>query len=267
MANITFLLLILIVSACSNNDAKINITAPNGETLTWLIQPIFDHNYIWHCSHCNVMSDMDIRNAEAVKRQLELFSLHHVPDTVSLCWGHGTTWTNLFFDPDNETFVIWQIGSGWEEVGFYTDFDEWTALLNTRNQGMLRVVRKINVDEIIESYDELWGYSWTHPIYPDFEGVSDERFALLLGDTILTDFVFGASPLRYLNAHHITIGEIIAVEYGGKWGILDKNATTILPFIFDGIEFISNHAAFVKVDGLWGILDVDLSIMNNLGGD
>ena len=43
--------------------------------------------------------------------------------------------------------------------------------------------------------------------------------------------------------------------YDGKWGAIDKNGSTIIPFIYDSLSFFSNGIAGAKKGDKWGVIN------------
>jgi len=81
------------------------------------------------------------------------------------------------------------------------------------------------------------------------------KYAIAHGISFVTDFIYDdyfdhwRSDIWYAT-------DIIAVKLNDKWGIVDKNGNTAVPFYFDEILTIDNETAFAKINGKYGILDI-----------
>ena len=107
--------------------------------------------------------------------------------------------------------------------------------------------RKIDFDKVIETQldADIWDFDYDYS-----EALISNKYALAYGLTFLSDYI-------YDDFHHPEhVANISAVKLDGKWGVIDKNGNTAIPFIFDDIMLIDEEIAFVKHNGKYGILDI-----------
>jgi len=122
--------------------------------------------------------------------------------------------------------------------------------------------------------DELWHLTLVQKISIDFDSVMEygtpniiyfDQFALFRGLDQLTEFIFnGYSGVPNSFFSNIITAQLISTE---MWGMFDASGSIVLPFIFEHIIFIDNCRAFVKIDGLYGVMHVGKTLQNLNSGN
>ena len=119
---------------------------------------------------------------------------------------------------------------------------------DTDATNVLRVFRKIDAAKARQVESEWYDYEY------DLSGAyTGDKFAVAYGMDFVTDFIFDFDIWARKNS---PIKEFIAVQSGGKWGILNKTGETVVPFEFDDIIFSGTYTAFVLYNGKYGIIEI-----------
>ncbi|MCL2527766.1 MAG: WG repeat-containing protein [Defluviitaleaceae bacterium] len=121
-----------------------------------------------------------------------------------------------------------------------------------------------NVDSSMRRYFNIGlnQYSSDWGLYPEaYSG----RFAVMYNFQFVTDFIFdGASPLYY-DWGQVTNISIIPMSLEGRWGLVDYNGNTVLPFMFENLVLIDSDTAFAKYNGRYGVLDLNSTMISLRG--
>jgi len=72
---------------------------------------------------------------------------------------------------------------------------------------------------------------------------------------LVTDFIFDGGPTWWSSFNFDTIH----VSRDGYWGMVDRNGSIVLSFMFENIVRIDEDSAFARLDGRYGILDLQLT--------
>jgi hypothetical protein len=163
---------------------------------------------------------------------------------VRICVGHGFTTWEYFYDESADIFVISHTQSGPPVIDFYSS-DEFlkaypllryrlTAVKTADSENIIKMNETFNDEEINE------------------EAVGD-KYALMYGGEFISDFIYDDFDSR---GNRYIPNNLTDVKLGGKFGIVNEHGNTVIPFLFDDVEFINDAAVFVKYNGRYGVLDV-----------
>ena len=240
-------------------NSEVNLVEDNVlDEFTWAISPTFEHQNISFCV-CNPLADVDLSDVSSVRAILNDFN-NPYDNTVFLCFGHGFTVTKHFFAEDEDVFVKFEGNySVGDKLTLFTreefisrphhtigaDYSNHLYLMRKIDLNKVHVTESIFGNEIIKAYDLSSAYYG--------------KYAVVRGNEFITDFIFDYNIGRANWDTRYTSTQIIRLQLGDRWGILDRNANTILPFIFDDIELISDYFAFAKYDGMYGIINIGTS--------
>jgi len=137
--------------------------------------------------------------------------------------------TNTFY-PLDEFADYYMYDSDWRE--HFLDDAKW-----------FNSVESVDTSLYDEVDDDRWGFeSWLTA--DAYLGV----LALMYDLEFVTDFIFDeVSPIWYRTG---------PVRWQGRWGVINREGYTIVPFVFEHIILIDERTAFAKYDGAYGILDL-----------
>jgi len=267
------LIVMLTLAGCSSgnnngngNESDVNTTADDEfwtphSNLTWIVEPAFTYDIVFYC---------DEHGYTANTYNWESFALSaQSGQIISDHYGHeGPEFREWLFDTERNLFGKYTFGWG-QDVALYptdqfaTHFPDHTDSLN--------YVRQVDSTEISGEDDPSYGMQ-----YSLGEKYANSKYAVAYGNTLLTDFIFDvASNITedprstdffnniYYMSNNMCDAQIykntIAVHQNGKWGFVDTNGGIAVPFIFDHVASTDGDTAFVKLNGLYGILDVKAS--------
>ena len=281
------LLLMLSVTACSNLNDGAESDEPDGEVeellpvepdepeinivteqpalvqeplidengFVWRVAPELEYEMIYSCG-CGFYS-YELWEAPGIDTKTGLVS-------DEMHGGHGGGGANYLYDEGKNLYGFYgQDESGehflmWPEDEFLQKYT-WRA-------DRLWTFQKIDSSLVKANIKEAeWGSYTVHDLSGAF---ITEKHAVAQGTAFISDFIFdhfdrysdypffGGGPLYYYGA----TTDFIAVRLDGEWGIIDKEGNTAVPFRFEEILFIDEETAFAKINGKYGILDVNRTV-------
>ena len=229
--------------------------------LVWLIEPGLEYDRIFYCAWCRMnlfgtepeaRADFDIscfdndENILNFKTNLNKFMYDNGSAYVSV--GHGYSTQFYFFDEAKEIFLVYWVGDGGAGLEYYTN----SGFLPGNR---LTAIRKID-SEKIKTEENDWG---EEEYYLDDASIGG-KYALMYGGKFITDFIYEDYESR---GSRYTVSDLIDVQFNGKIGIVDKNGSVAIPFLFDDIEFIDDNTAFAKYDGKYGVLALRRTMLSS----
>ena len=181
--------------------------------------------------------------------------------------GHGGGAVMYLYDEGRDLYGRY----GSDESGEF--YDMWSKedflLQYTRFPDVLKTFQKIDSSLVKETKIESEIYEGDfYTKYDLSDAFVAEEHAIVLGTTFVSDFIydqfdrysdypyFGGGPL-YLYGFS---PNFIAVRLDSEWGIIDKDGNTAVPFRFEDILLIDEETAFAKINGKYGILDLNRTI-------
>jgi len=234
----------------------INILSPPLNRLDWIIEPRWEFGRIRVCCTFPYPWDdipwdeldfsMSYVGGYVVDSGFEWFTYQSDSGDINIifCMGHGLAWYDYFVDEESGMFIDVFMHYGGNAFDRRTpERIDYLSLAGFYHP--LRAIRRIDG----EKFEELVASGSF--IYEGPGEAVIEMFALAYGSQILTDFIFTNGSVR---AGGESTSALAVMQLDGKWGMLDENAKTVLPFIFDDIEFIDSHTIFAKYNGLYGIM-------------
>ena len=81
------------------------------------------------------------------------------------------------------------------------------------------------------------------------------QFALMYNMELVTDFIFEDGLASRMFTGEDFVLAHAAMRMGDMWGLIYKDGSTVLPFIFEHLLVIDGNTAFAKYNGMYGILD------------
>ena len=83
---------------------------------------------------------------------------------------------------------------------------------------------------------------------------------IMMDITFISEFIYD-----YVNEYNLYFvyrraNNIIAMRLDDKWGVIDKDGNTAVPFCFEDVLVIDEETVFAKYEGKYGILDVKAAI-------
>jgi hypothetical protein len=204
------------------------ITDENG--FVWRVPPTLEYDSILRCI-CGRFVRYD--NDEDIINKVTGLINEYEHD------GHGPygTYSN-YYDGIKNLY-------GYTYHEYETDFEMWPAdeFLDNNEWAANRLneFRKIDSGKVIKIDDWEVGYDVS-------EAIKSEKYALTYGITFVTDFVYDDY------AYSRNVKNYIAVQLDGKWGVVDKDGNTAVPFDFDVIILIDDETAFAKYENNFGII-------------
>jgi len=200
--------------------------------LVWVVKPTFDYDGVGYCP---------------VHESFFAYGGAHIDsetgkETGQFC-GHGGGWIYFFYDAELD---VYGVASGDESGGDFNLYSEYEM-----EQRYQFFTDKLNFfiafdSTIAEEYDDD-----SDSDYFVNEAAWQGKSAVAFGTKPVTDFVYdgGESNWRRYN-------DIVAVQSGDKWGLIDKKGKVVFPFVLEDAISIDNTTAFAKYNGYFGILRV-----------
>ena len=169
--------------------------------------------------------------------------------------GHGGGPRYLFYDEKRNLFGFYTSQEDGEFFDMLSadDFmlDGSSTALNYAQR--LNAFLKIDSDKVKKSTNE-----WDMDIYDLSDANISKKYAIAYGITFVSDFIYDYIDVwEEGDFSNYYANNIIAMIFDGKWGILDKGGEVAVPFSFEDILLIDEETAFAKINGKYGILDVN----------
>jgi len=160
-------------------------------------------------------------------------------------------------DENDETTAL-LIDKNGDKVDLGCDIDIWSFTISEENDGMKRF------SSLKCCYDNV-GYDMDHDDWMGFNGYLDEKNKIvIIPQYIYADDFFDGKAI-VCRGEYRRDGNIITWTQKGKWGIIDKNGNTVVPFEYDSIDkytyddenWYIAFSGYYKVfkNGIGGILD------------
>jgi len=219
-------------------DEVIFTNIPQGERVStqisgfnWVVEPTLGYRRISRCD-CGIFST---DNSDPInERTGEIIYLE--------AHGHGAWGSKLVYDTSINLFGVFHFDMMYESLHFFSSTSEILANFPTLSNS-IKLVYEINSADIGVTE---WG---TY----DLSGAYTGRVAIAFGANLVTDFIFDGGEQRSL---YMPDNNIVAVQQGDRWGIVDRNGNMITPFVFGHAVTIDNYTAFAMYNGRYGILDL-----------
>jgi hypothetical protein len=208
--------------------------------LIWRVAPTLEYDRIYYCNQCQAFGTADHGG----------YLLNPATGETAEEWSgdHSRSFYTLLFDEEKDYFGFFRSS----EEG--TEFRMWPGEEYAAHYVgyALRqyAYQMIDSDKVKASVNAITT-QLTHDLS---EAYISEKYALVYGLAFVTDFIY--DDFRY----HWTVDGTVersAVKLNDKWGVVDKNGNTTIPFYFDDLHFIDEETAFAQLYGRYGILDVN----------
>ena len=178
--------------------------------------------------------------------------------------GHGGGAALYLYDEGRNLYGYYGHDEGgeffemWPEDDFLLHHNWFADVLKT----FQKIDSSLVKSEKIEYGTNEWDFFTEYDLSDAF---IDEKHAIALGTTFVSDFIYDQfdrySDYPYFNGSPLYLygfsPNYIAVRLDGEWGIIDKDGNTAVPFRFEDILIIDEETAFAKINGRYGILDVN----------
>jgi hypothetical protein len=231
----TVLLVSLLFAGCTSEDSKPetddspaqnNNNASNNEwtnvgNYEWIVEPKFDYRDIYYIG--TFQSELRIINPKTGELTGEIAS------PVG-----GYVNEELAYDEERK---IWGIPGEYAELTTFSSLSEATA----NYTGTLFFVHKIKL-----ASDEIGPVYSTGLPHETYESIN--KYALANRNGLVTDFLFDRCDMKKPRS------KTPAVMQEGKWGFIDETGKIVIAFEFEDAISIDDETAFVKKNGLWGII-------------
>jgi len=235
--------------------------------VAWIVEPTLDHGRIRNCS-CGMFTSYIASNVDTITGQ----------PAGSGCGGHGGPGPRIVFDQERQ--LLGHTGNnqglgyheliGMHPIDVFVDMlvNDWGGFDWWRNptDGLIAIEnvdssRRKNYDQqeyvtYVPGYHERWHLS---------EDAFTGRFALMYNRQFVTNFAFDGAHEHFINWQKVTDLGIAAVSLEGRWGLVDRRGTAVIPFIFENLLIIDQNTAFARHNGLYGIIDIPRTVAA-LGG-
>jgi len=220
----------------------------------------------------------------AVEPSLQYDEVYYVPT-----WGFiaytATNDVHTWYDIDERTGQIIREHEPFGGFGIpYTfGYDEESEVFYNNEEYMYYPTSADTVAS--ESYDTVVCiYQFQEDEY-GMNRILDSKSAIYYNGEFVTDFIYewviGGNSIAFVMQHgkyavadnkgnlltgfdfdsvSLIATGFIAAQVGDRWGFLDLYGNEIIPFIFEDAENVDTVTAFVKLHGLYGILDVDWTV-------
>jgi hypothetical protein len=217
---------------------------PPPEGITWLVEPVFDYGHIWYCNNCDKFSETgEYRFID--EKTGEITDEFHGPHC-----GSSFVW---IYDPQKNL-----LGS------YHSGVDTGRVVLYPKAEFTKKFPEAINHIMIVHEVDSSMVVSIDYNLgQEELDRLPKEAFlgksAVAYNGEFVTGFDFYVQTHvdGFLDSgHDRRVSDFVSLEKDGKYGIIDKNGETAIPFILDEIFLINNETAFAKHDGKYGIIKI-----------
>jgi len=218
------------------------------EGIVWLVPPMFEHDYITFCDHCNAFFDSQRRSICSVTGvRLDEFG-----------WGHGTGQVHLalVYDPVLSLFGEPQLSGGYNRsyVGMHP-FDEASDIFGTFD-GWFGIIQA--VDSTRRNSMENWWYIDGERFYHWYltEDAFLGKFAIISNGVFTTDFIFdGGFVPGWICCCYEGLFNAAVVSIDGEWGVVDNYGNPLTPFMYDRIYIFDGSRVIAVYNGKHGLID------------
>jgi len=220
----------------------------------WRVAPTLEYGNIFYCQICNIFFT---KNHDGL-----IDPITGQPLELPFEGGHGGEADYLFYDRKNGLFVYYSDGHSGDYmfIGPENDFKDFLETISWLPNSLYAFqsidsdkIKELEIDDI--DYDPLSTY--------DFSNANiSEKYGLAYGTVFVSDFIYDTGISYNINYFLTHVNTVIAVRLDEKWGIIDKDGNTAVPFLFEDILLIDEETAFAKFGGKYGILDIERTINN-----
>jgi len=219
---------------------------PDENGLVWMVPPSFEYGELVFC-WCGEVFDYAIKEEN---RDIHILINPNTGAKVERYKaGHGGYGSTILYDPTTNYFLISMSHN--EEFVHRNQISEWI------DRGWLsNFVGKASID--IENSEFCCIINFCEECQVPI--IYLEQYALFYRGEQITEFIFTRGNTWDGNyGGGLRTTQLISTEL---WGILDRYGNIVLPFHFEHIIFIDNARAFVKIDGLYGVMHVGKTLQN-----
>jgi hypothetical protein len=215
-----------------------NANVPKVSDFVWKVEPTLEYGSIYYCV-CGYFG-VDDADSQAVNTKTGFIE-------ESEHYGHGFGVTNYLYDESKNLFGHYT----WDEGGeVYEMMSAGEFISNVWGAERIKAFQKIDSDKVTKYKND-----WDGDSYDLSSANVSEKYAVANVITFVSDFIYDYSnEAGGWNFSNYNANNIITLVLDGKWGILDKEGKTVVPFCFEHIVLIDEKTAFAKIDGKYGIL-------------
>jgi len=201
------------------------------DNLVWIVPPMLEHDRIYYCSVCDIFST-ELHGGREIDRTTGLFL-----DDDPTWGGHGGGGGTPVYDPELNLFGI--AGTDAYSGMVMLPLDEFMEQFPFVSGNLMAI-------QIVDS-TRVTGTEWDEWLEEDaFTG----RFLVMYDGILVSDFEFDSGGLS------LDDSDIINMRIGDKWGFVDRNGDTVIPFVFERILWIDGDSVFAHYNGRYGILNI-----------
>ena len=222
--------------------------------LIWVAAPEFTYNIIHYCQSCDMLGNNFDSSESKKSRLLDVKAKLHwlinsefkdEKDTLYICSGHGSGSPRFMYDDhkklfgyhyvdeSNDNFVMKPLSIFFKDKEYINRPFAFVKI----DSGKVKKVKNEEFGpggDIIHKFDDAY---------------INKKYAIACNGKFVTDFIYDDYDTN-------SIFDTIAVKINNKWGIIDNNASTLVPFELDHITFIDKNSALAKYNGKYGVLAV-----------
>jgi len=181
--------------------------------------------------------------------------------------GHGGSDPGFVYDRARELFGHPGYGIGYRDMYGMHSVEEFFAILHNNyaafdwwhspTEGFLVIQ---SVDSSLRNYYSFDDTSEPYWYLPQEAFLG--RFAFMNNGEFVTDFIFEGVRHRYASWEQLRTSDIVSVNMGGRWGLVDRTGANLIPFMFENLVIIDENTAFARYNGRYGILNLPRTIEN-----
>ena len=207
----------------------------------WLVEPELEYEHIYYCSVCAVFGS-DYHEGDILDPKTG-----QVTDDESITkngWqGHGLGSVTWLYDEAQSLYGLYFEGDGVSYEAYPKG--EFIEAYSSWHQNSLVAFREFDSSKVKKQTTE-----WGDEYYDLDEAYTSDKFAFVY------DFEFVSGFIYDYDIYESHPDDKAAARLGDKWGVIDKNGDTLLPFSFEHILFTDTSTAFAKYGGKYGIISV-----------
>ncbi|MCL1792253.1 MAG: WG repeat-containing protein [Oscillospiraceae bacterium] len=213
--------------------------------ISWTVEPAFSYEYVYYCPACDLFGPDGHGQTGDDAIDPKTGKLKPDKEIAKGGWGgHGIWTSHWLYDEANNLYGYLFESEGGDEYAMHTksellELHPWMA-------DVLLAFRKIDSGKL-KGEETDWG-EIAYDLANAYQG---DKYAFAYGLDFVTDFIYGYDIYGENDP-----ADKVSVQLGGKWGVIDRNGETLLPFVFEHILFIDENTVFAKYEGKYGIITV-----------
>ena len=224
----------------NSDPSSDNVYEPKAADFVWKVEPVFEYEKVHNC-FCGHFSIGNYSGSGIDPKTGVIDNSEH--------YGHGGGIPNYYYDEGKGLYGYYSCDEGGE---YFEMMPAGEFMSNVWRAQRIHAFQKIDSGKVTKHKNE-----WGEEAYDLSNANVSEKYAVAYGTAFVSDFIYDyCIEGEEWDFSNYNADNIIALILDGKWGIIDKDGNTVVPFCFEDIVLINEKIAFAKIDGKYGILNI-----------